>query len=353
MRNSKFLLGEKLKQFLLNTIPSARLASGGKLITCRCFECGDSKKDSRHTHMYIGMPTSSDYGWYYCHLCNCGGPLTHRKLLDWGIFDPDLANDLFLHGASIGNSYRYRKFGTGKIYNVINDVIKNDEISKKKITYVNNRLGTNLTPTDFMNLKLVVNLNDIIERNNIKTLTRDFNAVQDLDRAFVGFLSMDNGFVTLRKLDNQLVYKSVDSRYVNYRLFDKEDTSERFYVVPQTIDLLQPNRIKLHVAEGGFDILSIYLNVRKQEPGIYATVSGSNYSSVISYFMMEKMIPNLEVHLYPDNDQPKWKIDSIVRSYYPFQMPIYIHRNISPKEKDFGVSPDRIKETIVKANIWV
>lgn len=353
MNDAKFLLGENIKRYLLNAIPSAKLASGGKLITCRCFECGDSKKDSRHTHMYIGMPTATNHGWYYCHLCNCSGILSYRKLLDWGIYDVDLANDLFLHGVTVGNSTKYRNLGTGKIYNVINDMIKNDERSLAKMIYVNNRLGTKLTPVDFMNLKLVVNLNDIIERNNIQSLTRSFNEVQDLDRAFVGFLSMDNGFVTLRKLDDQLVYKSVDSRYVNYRLFDKEDTSERFYVVPQVIDLLQPNRIKLHVAEGGFDILSIYLNVRKQEPGIYATSSGSNYSSVISYFMMEKMIPNLEVHLYPDNDQPQWKINNIVQKYHPFQIPMYIHRNISPKEKDFGVSPDRIKETIVKANNWV
>ena len=30
------------------------------------------------------------------------------------------------------------------------------------------------------------------------------------------------------------------------------------------------------------------------------------------------------------------------------QAPIYVHRNIYPDEKDFGVSPDRINEVITR-----
>jgi hypothetical protein len=299
------------------------------------------------------MPTEKDPGFYYCHLCNCFGAISYRKLIDWSIFDADLANELLIHNSVVTGSVKYRKIQHGKAFRVYNDYIKNDQLSMEKKIYINNRLGTNLTDKDFMQLKIVINLNDLLERNHITTYTRDVGIVSDLDKAFVGFLSLDNGFVTLRKLDDRMVYKSIDSRYVNYRIFDKSDTSERFYVVPQVIDLLQPQRIKLHIAEGAFDILSIYLNVRKREPGIYATVSGSNYSSIISYFMIEKQLPNLEVHLYPDNDQKQWKMDRIIREYYPYQIPIYIHRNVAPNEKDFGVSPDRIKETVWKANNWV
>lgn len=348
----QFILGEKVKQFLLSAIPSARPASGGKVINCRCYECGDSTKSYKSAHMYIFPPTQTEAGWFYCHKCNSSGALSHRKLLDWGIYDAEIANDLYIHNMTVGGSVKNSKLKVGKIYNVVNKGIRRDDLSVIKMNYINNRLGLNLQPIDFLNLKIVLNLNDLLEQNNIKKITRSFNIVQDLDRAFVGFLSMDNGFVTLRKLDDQKVYDSINTRYVNYRVFDKEDTSERFYVVPQAIDLLNPGRIKIHIAEGVFDILSIYLNVRKMEPGIYATVSGSNYSSIISYFMIEKMIPNLEVHLYPDNDQPTYKINKIVENYNPFRLPIYIHRNTSPKEKDFGVSPDRIVESIYKANIW-
>lgn len=354
--NQPFLLGEKVKQFLLRSIPGATLASGGTVINCRCMECGDSTKSSKSAHLYIGLPTATDTGWFYCHKCNCSGILNHRKLLDWGIYDPEIASDLFNHNALIGNSGRNRgkqkKLKTGKLFNVINTPDPEDELTQLKMIYINNRLGTKLTMTDFINLKVVFNLYEFLGNNNVEKYTRNQTVVFDLGRAFVGFLSMDNGFVTLRKLDNQMVYNEINKRYINYKIFDKKDTSERFYVVPQVVNLLQPGRIKLHVAEGVFDILSIYLNVRKGEPGIYATSSGSNYSSIISYFMIEKMIPNLEVHLYPDNDQPEWKIQNLVQTYYPFMIPIYIHRNISPEEKDFGVSLDRINETIVKATPW-
>lgn len=345
-------LAEKLKHHLLSSIPSAKLASGGSVIACRCFDCGDSRKSSKSTHMYISMPTEKDPGLYYCHLCHSAGIVTYRKLIEWGIYDSVLANDILIHNNITKNSVKYRKYSPGRIFNIINNKIRNDSLTQIKIQYINNRLGTQLTPYDFLDLKVVLNLNDLLEQNHITKFTRDYNVMQDLDRAFVGFLSLDNGFVTLRRLDDQMVYSSIDSRYINYRIFNKEDTSERFYVVPQKIDLLNPGRIKLHIAEGVFDILSVYLNLRSKENGIYASVSGSNYSSIITYFMMEKMIPNLEVHLYPDNDQSDWKIDKIVKNFEPMRIPIYIHRNVSPNEKDFGVSKDRIIENIRKANIF-
>lgn len=346
-----FLLGENLKKYLLSVIPSAKLASGGKVINCRCFECGDST-NPHSAHMYLGMPTETDTGWFYCHKCNCHGAITHRKLLDWNIYDPGIAEDLYSHYLYIRGKNPIKFSTIGRVYNVVNRSIRTDDLTQIKMQYINNRLGTNMALKEFQDLKIVLNLNDFLNENKITKLTRNYNIVQDLDRAFVGFLSLDNGFVTLRKLDDQVVYETVNKRYVNYRVFDKEDTSERFYVVPQDIDLFTPNRIKLHIAEGAFDILSIYLNLRNREPGIYATVSGSNYSSVISYFMIEKKLPWLEVHLYPDNDKNNWIMKNIVRRYKPFQIPIYIHRNISPKEKDFGVSIDRIQETILDTSQW-
>ncbi len=353
LKNEDFALANDFKRYILASMQGAKPASGGSVIACRCPECGDSKKNSKSTHMYISPPTPTAPPLYYCHLCNAGGIVTYRKLIDWGVQNQDLANSLYIHNQIVSNSVKYRQFGVGKIFSVVNNYITDDEVTRVKMTYINNRLGQNLQPNDFLNLKIVLNLNDFLNANGITKYSRDHNIVQDLDRAFVGFLSLDNGFVTLRKLDDQRVYDSVNMRYVVYKVFDKDDTSERFYVIPTAIDLLKPGRIKLHIAEGTFDILSIYLNLRNKENGIYATSSGSNYSSIISYFMMEKMIPNLEVHLYPDNDQADWKINRIVRNFDNMMIPIYIHRNISPNEKDFGVPLDRIKETVIKANNWI
>ncbi len=345
-----FALGEKLKQHLLSSIPSAEPASGGKLVNCRCMECGDSNKSIKSKHMYIGMPTENDTGWYYCHKCNCKGILTYRKLIDWNVYDPELGDQLHQHNINVGRYSRYYTPEVGRIYNVRNTLIPSVYSYDDKIAYINNRLGTNLSINDMISLKIVLSLKNMLNENNITKYTRDPRIIDQLDRSFIGFLSLDNGFCTMRKYDNLPVSENIDMRYVNYRMFKKEDTTERFYVVPARINLLQPKRIKIHVAEGVFDILSIYLNLRNREPGIYATVSGSNYSSTISYFMLYKMIPNLELHLYPDNDQSKWKINKIVETYTSFCIPIYIHRNIMNGEKDFGVPVNRIKEAITKEN---
>ena len=69
-----------------------------------------------------------------------------------------------------------------------------------------------------------------------------------------------------------VVYKSIDKRYINYKLYIKDDTNQRFYTIPTKVNLNIPNRIKFNISEGPFDILSVYLNLRNKEPGIYLKV---------------------------------------------------------------------------------
>jgi hypothetical protein len=147
--------------------------------------------------------------------------------------------------------------------------------------------------------------------------------------------------------DEGLVYKTIDKRYVNYNIFNEFNT-DRFYTIPTSIDLANPERIKIHIAEGPFDILSIYLNCRHMEPGIYTSVAGSNYLGIIIYFLENYMLPYTEIHLYPDNDKygSKSNMDRIKRYLSPLKTPLIVHRNLFQGEKDFGVSPDRIREVI-------
>ena len=41
-------------------------------------------------------------------------------------------------------------------------------------------------------------------------------------------------------------------------------------------------------------------------------------------------------------------MEKIVNVVKPFCCPIYIHRNLYPGEKDFGVSMDKIREAVIK-----
>lgn len=345
---------ELFKGFALRRIPSARLASGQSVINCRCMECGDSSNMSSR-HMYLFPPTDKSPATYYCHLCGATGLIDHKRLIAWCIYEDEIAEMVAVHNTEFMNRPRYQKFNPNTRYILANDYITMDDTTRIKMAYINNRLGVNLQPQDFLDLKIVLNLKDLLQRNKsqINGITRDQNVLNDLDRAFVGFLSVDNAFVCLRRVDmNEMVYKGIDQRYVDYRIFNKEDTSQKFYTVPTTIDLLSPGRIPLHIAEGAFDILSIYLNMRHRANGIYSSVTGSNYLAVILHFIMVTKIPNLEVHIYPDNDKrgADWKMERIRNILKPLMIPIYIHRNIAPNEKDFGVSPDRINESIIPFN---
>ena len=40
------------------------------------------------------------------------------------------------------------------------------------------------------------------------------------------------------------------------------------------------------------------------------------------------------------------ELDYVKELLYPYGIPIYVHRNVKDKEKDFGVTPDRIEESV-------
>lgn len=340
---------KKYKEFLLSAIPTAKLASGGTFINCRCFNCPDSS-NPKSKHFYIAIPQAEDEpSWYYCHKCHCSGLVTHKTLIEWGIYDENIAINLTDHNKKCSTKSKNSKYYDRSVYNLFNSKTIDNNISRIKLNYINNRLGYNFTYEELRKLKIVLNLNDILRQNNITKLTRDINIVNQLDINFLGFISIDNAFLNMRKLcDDGKVYQSIDKRYINYKIFDKFDTSERFYTIPTEIDLNIPERLKIHIAEGPFDILSIYKNLRHEERGIYTSVAGSNYSRLALYFLQMFKLPYVEFHFYPDNDKygSNDAMNRVANILRPIQAPIYIHRNLYPGEKDFGVSLSNIKESI-------
>ena len=326
----------------MSRIPTAKLASGGSFVNCRCFYCPDgSSPDSKH--FYIAMPKDDEPAWYYCHKCHCSGLVTHKTLIEWGIFDQNMAVELNEHITYCGKKPKNQKYYDRTVYSLTNTFTQDDENSRAKLAYINNRLGYEFTYAELKKLKIVLNLKDLLLENRVTKLTRHENVVDQLDANFLGFISIDNAFLNMRKLcADGKVLPTIDKRYINYKVFDKFDTSERFYTVPTEIDLNTPERIKIHISEGPFDILSVYKNLRHEEKGIYSCVAGSNYVGLALYFLQTFKIPFTEFHFYPDND--KFGSNAVMQRaaniLAPLQSPIYIHRNTSPGQKDFGVSPE-------------
>jgi len=338
-------------EYLITHMSNAHYASGNKQVNCRCPECGDSIHQ-KSAHMYISIPwDQTSPSLYYCHKCNSSGIVNYKKFIEWNIFDTNMAIEIENYNNSISKNPRAVKYFNNKVYNIYHRYTSNNDSSEYKSQYICNRLGVDLSYIELANLKIVLNLSDLLNENRIDKFTRDPRILESLDTYFLGFLSVDNAFLNMRRTCNEgILHKSIDKRYVNYSIFDKFDNTKKFYVIPTQIDLSSTHRIPLHIAEGPFDILSIYLNCRNRESGIYSSVTGNNYMNVILYFLLELQLPYLELHIYPDNDRYgsiEW-MNNLIHRIPDKTIPVYMHKNTYPGEKDFGVSKNRINESIMK-----
>ena len=344
---------EQYKNFLLSHIPGSRLVSGGREIQCRCLNpsCEDFYDYRSKGHLYISIPDNVEPSKYNCFKCGYAGIVTHNVLLEWNIFDQSIAEEVYKYNLSVSSNKSNDKYFRRTTYKVFNTITRNDELSQIKLNYINDRLGTSLTFDEVRRLKIILNLSDTIKENNISKLTRNESIVDQLDKNFLGFLSIDNAFINMRRLcDKGLVYKSIDKRYINYKLYDKFDTSERFYVIPTIIqDIYAPKRIKINIAEGPFDILSVYLNMRNKEEGIYIAGTGCNYFHIAMYCLEVFGIINAELHFYSDTDDvANNKIKFALNNLRNLRIPIFLHKNMKEGEKDFGVKLSQIQESVVQ-----
>lgn len=340
---------EKFKEAILK-IPSARLASGGREILLRCRYCPDST-DPKSAHMYIKVPYNNEPAVFNCFKCHTTGIVTHEKLIQWGLYDnTEMLVAVSTYNKDIMKLSKNRKY-QNNVYNIRNQYISDNKLSQAKLQYINKRLGTDLSYEDLLNNKIVLNLNDLLNTNHITQLTRYPLIVQQLNDGFLGFISQDNAFLNMRRLVREdFVQKPLQKRYVNYNIFGKFDNTLRYYTLPTKIDLTYPKRIRLNIAEGPFDILSICYNLNKNERNhcIYTTILGSGYANIIRHFIMNMGLINLEIHIYIDNDISMNIINEIKLILNIYKIPLYLHRNIMAGEKDFGVPINRIQETIIK-----
>ena len=316
--------------------------SGGKELLTRCKYCSDSRNPN-NGHFYIKIPMDDELILFNCFKCGSKGILTPKVALEWGIVETEFITFLAEYNKRVGGLSKNRMIVHSDKYRLNYDYVTNDDITKIKLDYINKRIGTNLSVDDCVRMKIILNLKDLLRSNNIQQLTRHQNIVDQLDENFVGFLSFDNAFVSLRNVGIKQVYEGIDRRWVNYNNFNKFDNTQKFYTMPTSIDLYKP--VELHIAEGAFDIISIRENMRKaNQNAIFTSVGGNTYKGSIRHFLCQLGIPNLNVHLYPDNDISRDTVLDVARSFNTFHLPMQVHRNIYQGEKDFGVPISNIQE---------
>ena len=333
----------KIIEYLLEVLPKARLVSNNTELNCRCMFCPDSKNPN-NKHFYISVPQKeNDIIFFHCKKCQSSGILTHKILMEWNLFDKDISIELINHNKKAFNNNLYYNLSQD-IYRINNTIISNNDLSKYKLDYINTRLGTNLNYSDILDSKIVLNLQDILYENNITKYTRDPRIIKQLNDNFIGFLSYDNSYINLRRIvDEGIVYSNIDKRYVNYNIFNKVDNTSNYYTLPNAIDINKP--ISMCIAEGPFDTLSIRYNLHKSNDNtIFSTVQGNNYLGCIRHFLNILAVPNIDIHVYLDQDVNDYVVPHIKDNLYLLGNNVFTHWNLL--SKDMGVPLSNIQESI-------
>ena len=342
------LVGQNFIDMIKTIAPEAKPASGGKEVVIRCRFCGDSK-NLNHAHFYMSVPQSAEeISMYHCKRCPNNGIVTDDLLRKIGCNDSNILVEVAKHNSEVLSLPKYKTIKKIDIYPLRWDLIRKTNINQFKLDYINNRIGANFTFAHLVKYKLFLNLFDIINPNRLE-LTRHELTCKDLDENFIGFISYDNSYCGLRKVTDKKLHPSLNKRYINYNLINKNSDSKNFYVIPTEVDVMNPMPVRVHIAEGQFDILSIFYNLNNSniKQNIYIAGGGKSYTQALEFILEETGIVNYELHFYPDKDV------SYDEFYYTTLSRIsnlpcdkYIHRNIFDGEKDFGVPMNRIKDSV-------
>lgn len=341
------LTGQNFINRIRSFYPNLKVASGGSEVVCRCPFCGDSK-DPKHAHLYISVPQSEeDLSQYHCKKCPAHGVVDVNLLRKIGCEDTSLLVEVSKHNSEVFKLPKYKSIKQIDVYPLNVNYIRQDPLNEAKLQYINGRIGSSFSISDLPSLKIFLNLYDIINANRLE-LTRHQMACNDLDKWFMGFISYDNSFARLRKLTNKELYKSINKRYINYTLVNKTNDAKNFYVIPTMIDVLNSSPVKIHLAEGQFDILSIFYNLNNcnRNQSIYIACGGKSYAQALEFILLETGIINYEVHYYPDKDvTDEYFFKDVQRKVQLLPANINIHRNMYPGEKDYGVPMNRIMDS--------
>ncbi len=311
-------------------------------VSVRCPICGEGGKKHDHSHCYVGLINNKPPVVYHCFIGECSGVVTPNFLRDLNIFDMELETILNV----FNRSYSHMDSVSRKIY-MVNKKKKEIKVpnlveDEYKLNYMKARLGINFSYENLKSLKVIFSLKDFLEANGLKPNKKykGFNKVINND--YVGFLSTQNDWIVFRntKANNNL-------RYVKYDLFDTLDTSNIIYTVPGTQADMFADEVNLNIAEGTFDALGVFCNVKKfdRSNNIYAACCGSGYLNAIKYFIKLGFIGNLKVHIYSDADRDLkfYKNIHLYDQIEPWVKSIDIYYN--ELGKDYGVPGKKISVT--------
>ena len=340
MSNREFKM--ELYNRLLENPSVKRVSGNNSQLYTRCPFCGDSSRDSLAKHFYIKIDIDNDDIpiMYNCFRASCAqsGIMTSDVLRMLDIYDLEMSSSLSRYNKKASKNISNSKFSSGKLdYSV--PPFQSTENNVRKVKYIEDRLGINLSSHDIGKFKIVTSLKEFLLFNKIEYITCKDNIARQIEADYVGFLSVFNNFIVFRDITG-----NHKERYIKYTIKRDLYNNGTFYSIPTTVDLLSSDKIELHVAEGTFDILSVYFNILNQESKnkVFISITSGNYSSAIGYFIKLGIVGNVDIHIYSDKGVDIRQYRKQVKNKYGVWIDsIYIHYN--ELEKDCGVPRDKIQ----------
>lgn len=329
----------------LKTLP-VYIRQGSRQHVVRCPYCGDSS-NLTHGHFSIRIdPTDpTDPLLYRCFKCENSGLFTTDTMNDLGLtIDSDVAKGL--------SKIIYRSCKINKITSLMTEdnIIPAADMTRpltiEKLNYIKDRLGFEITQDLIQSLGIVVNFDEFLTLNKIpfhSGITVSY--IKFLTSNYVGFLSKNKNQIVFRCIRNDPNMQRYRKVILNIKNLDPNN----YYGIKNSIDILYTNDINIHIAEGTFDIISVFQNLNHGdlENNYYFAACGFGMRTVIRNSIKMGLNTNLNVHIYADKDKSDKEIIDSIRQYDEWIKTLTIHRNGTPGFKDYGVPIENIKDTKV------
>jgi len=309
-------------------------------IALRCPLCGDSKKDPKKTRFYVKIDMENDVPIvFHCFNCDESGIITPSVLRSVGISDLKLNTDLLNYNKSAKKNIAKTLGIKNNYLNYKVPDIKDSDLNRIKKEYIENRLGLFFSYDELKRFKIVFSLLDFLKTNKINDLTVYKQRALTLENDYVGFLSANNSLIVYRDITDKN-----KMRYDKYPIIKDELSNDKFYTIPNTIDVMTSDKLTINIAEGTFDILGVYYHIMNcnDDNNIYIAVMGSGFLAPLQTFISKGIIgSNITINIFSDADKDIRFYNKVIENVYPFVGEINIYYN--ELEKDYGVPKDRIK----------
>jgi hypothetical protein len=200
-------------------------------------------------------------------------------------------------------------------------------LDSPQVNYIEHRLGKGFAIDDYERFRIVWGM------DYLKPYITDTKILNTLpsNRDSISFVSDDKSTLLTRFFNN------ID-RWRKIKLFPSDRS---FYTIKSNIDLFTEANVDVHIAEGIFDILSVYKNFTNVNESIYLATLGSDYESGLLHIIRNGIVGvNVSIKIYIDQDIDEKYIKYTMKKYKWLYKEILIYKNI--KSHDFGTTLDNI-----------